>query len=340
MKKLISLMLLLMAATSVAFASVQGNDALSNSNSSQSESANSQSKDTITKSTYTYAVKSPGDTLRLDYYTLAEETAQPRPAFIFAFGGSFKTGDRAAKSYITCFEFLAREGYAVFSIDYRTGLSRPEIAGNISSVETFVGALTQAIDMAVEDLFDATAYVIANAEMFGVDPQQIVASGSSAGAITALQSEYYIANGYEATEVLPENFNYAGVVSFAGAVLSPIAPQWASTPCPIMLFHGDADPTVPFDKVAVDGFGGLYGSQSIANSLRDIDASYCFCIVENANHSVAVTPMKANLFTIMQFLTTQVAARKPLQTTITERVPGSTPAKKDFTLPEYLQNNM
>lgn len=337
-------MLLLLTATSVAFAarhsnSLQPAESATSTVSANTDEATSTAHDAVSVSTYEYAIKD-ADTLRLDCYTIPEKCTQARPAYIFAFGGSFKTGDRAAKQYIPCFEFLAREGYAVFSIDYRTGLSRPEIAGNIDSVETFFGALTRAVDIAVEDLYDATAYVVSNADSFGIDPQQIVISGSSAGAIAALQSEFYIANHHPLAARLPEGFNYAGVVSFAGAILAPGTPQWSSTPCPIMLFHGDADPTVPFSAAAIEGFGGLFGSQSIASSLADKGAAYSFYVIENANHSVATTPMTANLYNIMQFLTSQVANHLPLQTTTTERITGAEPVKKDFTITDYLQNNM
>ena len=112
-------------------------------------------------------------------------------------------------------------------------------AGTLSE-ETFPEAWITTLAMATGDLYDATAYVCDHASAWSVDKTRIVASGSSAGAITVLMGEYGICNGHPlARQKLPQDFNYAGVISYAGAIFDTQEElRWAKTPAPMMLFHG------------------------------------------------------------------------------------------------------
>ena len=77
-------------------------------------------------------------------------------------------------------------------------------AGTLSE-ETFPEAWITTLAMATGDLYDATAYVCDHASAWGVDKTRIVASGSSAGAITVLMGEYGICNGHPlARQKLPQ----------------------------------------------------------------------------------------------------------------------------------------
>ena len=64
-----------------------------------------------------------------------------------------------------------------------------------------------AVDMAVEDLYDATSFIVGQARAWGLDPSAVVASGSSAGAITVLQGEYERCTGSALSRRLPEGYN-------------------------------------------------------------------------------------------------------------------------------------
>ncbi len=76
----------------------------------------------VIKTTVDYDIVG-SDTLRMDCYrTALPEIAEPQPALIFAFGGGFKVGERMSLPYVPYFEFFARQGYSVYSIDYRLGL--------------------------------------------------------------------------------------------------------------------------------------------------------------------------------------------------------------------------
>lgn len=291
----------------------------------------------IHKQTFVFAVKGT-DTLALDKYELpAASGSRPKPVILFAFGGGFKGGNRAESRYLPFFHFLARNGYVVISTDYRTALKGfdPQQA---AGPEGFVKALELAIRTAVEDFFDATRYVADNSEKWNIDANGIIACGSSAGAITALQSEYEICNRTELTRRLPASFRYAGIIAFAGAIASVGKPEFPVAPCPMMLFHGDADKTVPFEK-AVLGDTGLWGSATIAAQLDSIGSPYYFYKIENAGHEVAITPLSNNLYDIIGFLTKMVVKKERLFIRTDEEGIDTPQKRKNFTLEDYLRSN-
>lgn len=131
------------------------------------------------------------DTLSLDKYEFHSTIDSiKKPVILFAFGGGFKGGDKAYKGYISFFHFLARQGFVVVSTDYRTELKNLGTS-NIQSPIDFMQVLQRAIDTAVTDFYDATSFILSHHDAWNINPQQIIACGSSAGAITALQATYY-----------------------------------------------------------------------------------------------------------------------------------------------------
>ena len=134
--------------------------------------------------------------LFLDFYPAADSSVREidghaKPAVIFVFGGGFIGGQRDRSHYRQWIKVLNDEGYPVFSVDYRLGLKGQDTGGL-----KMITATRKAIEIGVEDVFAATAYIIENAGVFGVDPDNLVVSGSSAGAIIALQSEYELCNDF------------------------------------------------------------------------------------------------------------------------------------------------
>lgn len=290
----------------------------------------------VQKTTYLYAIKGE-DSLYVDRYAKADTAMQP--ALIFVFGGGFKGGHRDNEEYAPFFNFMADRGYQVVSIDYRTMLSRIS-PDSLASPMGFVAALQCAIDTAVVDLYDATKFVLGNASIWHVDKEKIVACGSSAGAITVMQGEFYRANGLPIANRLPAGFNYAGVISCSGAIAAPAAPAFKRNPCPIMMFHGDADNVVPFREAAIPGVAGLWGSAAIADALRGQHASFAFTTVENAAHEVAVDAFVDYPYAMEQFMQTQAFGDKPQQVCATISGVNSAPKKKDFTLTDYIRSNI
>ena len=195
------------------------------------------------------------------------------------------------------------------------------------------------INIAVEDLFSATLYVIDNAERWQIDTDNIVTSGSSAGAITVLQAEQNICNRTARAAVLPAGFNYAGVISFAGAIFSTNGnPEWNNQPAPIMMFHGSADRQVPYEKATMLRVG-FYGSKFLSDEFTKQGWPHWFYSINYDSHNVAGTPMFDNLNEIATFLKEFALARRSL-TIKTDETDGELPkCKTKFKIMDYIEAN-
>lgn len=221
-------------------------------------------------------------------------------------------GQRDDPFYTPYFEFLNELGYTAVSIDYRLGLK--DIKKDAKPMD-FIRQLEVSINMAVEDLFDATLFVLQNAKEWNIDPENIIVSGSSAGAVTSLQAEYEICNRSQRASVLPEGFNYKGVMSFAGAIVSiGSKPQWRNAPCPLLLFHGDADTYVPFEKVGALGYY-MYGSNYIVNQIKHLNTPYYFYLAQNDDHFAMAGGAMTKYKEIKRFLKEYIQEGKRLQIT-------------------------
>lgn len=205
-----------------------------------------------------------------------------KPTIIFMFGGGFIHGTRNDKSYSKWFNEMKNDGYRIVSIDYRLGLKGSKKVGIAQ-----VNVLDKAIHMAVEDLFSATSFIIENADELDIDPDNIVISGSSAGAITVMQAEYEICNRTSWAKVLPENFNYAGVMSFSGAILSREGKvDYKERPCPTLMLHGTADKLVPYKQIAVFNLG-FFGGGKLVKRFAKFGFNYNMYHFLDYGHEVA-----------------------------------------------------
>ena len=240
--------------------------------------------------------------LLLDFYKAAPDAgpcadAPRKPLIIHVFGGAFVTGRRDNPDDRIWYRQLADAGYNVAAIDYRLGMKGAEFKANMASLKV----LRNAIQIAVDDLFSATAYLVHNAASLGVDPDKIIVSGSSAGAITALQAEWEICNGMPETQVLPERFNYAGIMAFSGAVFSlKGGVRFPQTPCPVLLFHGTADRIVPYKKISLLGIQ-FAGSDALAKKFAKAGANYQIYRFDGIGHEVAAS-MRRNVPEELRFL--------------------------------------
>ena len=287
-----------------------------------------------------YAVKGT-DSLYMDRYVAEASRETNAPCLIFAFGGGFVGGERDNPAYVPYFEYFARKGYAVVSIDYRLGLretagSRPDPA---DTPEALAERFFAAVDMAVEDLYDATSFIVGQARNTGPRPlgrrsQRIERRGDygPAGRIRTMHGL--------APTLLAEGFRYAGIIAFAGAVLEkgPSGNRLAEKPAPIQLFHGDADCNVPYDSIGTGG-AALYGSFYLSRQFRRMNTSFYFYSVSGAAHEMAVRPMDRNRAEIGIFLDRLVLGREPLMIeTQVERI-GTPATRKKITLSDFIRAN-
>jgi predicted esterase len=274
----------------------------------------------IKKQSFIYAVKD-SEQLGLDIYTSDSfTTTTKKPCVIFVFGGAFIGGHRDARLYNKYFNSLAEHDYAVVSISYRLGLKGMKKISKLSTAP-----LKRAIDMAVDDLFDATDWIVAHADSLGIDTSKIILSGSSAGAITVLEADFERANGKPAAHKLPQHFRYAGVLAFSGAILSYDGRfRYVSPPAPTMLFYGTADKIVPYNKIRFFN-KGMYGSSWIARTCKKQNYPYYIYRAQGLGHEMSVLPMLEQMPRIYDFLDQYVMQKKQLQVDIWYHDPSIKP---------------
>lgn len=219
--------------------------------------------------------------LQLDLFLPEGKTTSAKlPLVIYVHGGGF-SGGLKNDAHSMC-QQLASSGYAAATISYTLYMKNKSFGCD--------GVLTEkikAIQLAVNDLWKATAFFIDHQQRFNLDIKQFYLAGSSAGAETVLHAafwDYNLMNLYGTK--LPPEFKYAGIVAGAGAIMD-LNLITRSKLVPIMLFHGNADDTVPYAtashrscKTNASGWLMLFGSYSIYNRLVELDGTsqlFTFC---------------------------------------------------------------
>lgn len=257
----------------------------------------------IEKTTFEYVTKQ-GQKLYLDrVIDTSIKVAGKRPVLIYSFGGGWETGERNDPLSNVFLQHFASLGYVVISIDYRRFIAEAKAKGEIApdksvaTMDAYMRAYGElymrAIDWGVEDLFDATSYVVRHADEWNVDKDRIVIAGSSAGATNSLVAEYNVANDTVLAQThLPKDFRFAGVVAMAGAFWlrgtgTPL--RFKKKPAPMMFFHGPKDQLVTYDEthVGFSGYGPAYFSRAFAGS----DYPKWFVDVADADHVMSIAPM-------------------------------------------------
>lgn len=198
----------------------------------------SSSAPTPTKANVAYASTSSSQVLDL---WLPPNATGPVPLVIFIHGGAFKGGDKAMEAGNV--QALLDRGYAVATVNYRLSGEAPFPA-------------------AVQDVKAAVRHLRANASTYGINPDQIVAWGESAGG--NLAAMLGVTGGQASSQLDDPSLGNAGVSSAVQAVVDWFGPtdflsmdsQRSSTKCtspeshdpassPESLYVGAAIQTVP-----------------------------------------------------------------------------------------------
>ncbi|PTN10069.1 alpha/beta hydrolase [Mangrovibacterium marinum] len=256
--------------------------------------------DSVVMDTYSYAEKDE-QVLDLDLYQPAFDGAYDRPVLVYIHGGGFAGGARNEAYIVDFCRQMAACGYVVASVDYR--LTR---AGKDTGFgcECPAEEKLNSFQSAVEDVQDATYFLIERWEQFAIDPHQIILAGSSAGAETALNTAFQppYCYGLDSGPV-----SYAGVISMAGAI-PDTSLIYNDSAVPALLFHGTDDELVPYataphhfcDETA-PGYLLLDGSQTIAERLQQLDKPYWFFTLCGVDHQVYRSAMTDYRDEIIQF---------------------------------------
>ena len=232
--------------------------------------------------TYQFADRD-GEKLFIDFYT-PYEVNDSTVCVMFIFGGGFVNGARNEDYIVDYCNKLRDRGFLVASIDYRLGLK-----GVKGLSPTNYKPLAKAVDMAAEDAISALAYLVEYSDELRVNRDRIVLVGSSAGAITALQTDYALCNGFLNSSELPSDFRIAGVVSYSGAVFSTIGKvkYRQHNPAPTMFMHGKEDKLVPYKQMKFFKIGFI-GSSKLAKIFKKNELPYRIQRYEGYGHAVAM----------------------------------------------------
>lgn len=148
--------------------------------------------------------------LLLDVYR-PEDDGVNRPAYLFIHGGGFTGGTKAKPEIVSMANDFASRGWVFFSIDYRTveelgtisGMTEEQVVAHYSGFApsewtrtllagvdepSDIAQLQQGIAMytAQRDARAALRWVVANADIYGINKDFITVGGASAGAITTV----------------------------------------------------------------------------------------------------------------------------------------------------------
>ncbi|RQV65695.1 hypothetical protein DF018_23105 [Burkholderia cenocepacia] len=290
-------------------------------NATQAQIAASHS--TVQRTTYLYATK---DDQKLHLDRLVDGSVKitgKRAVIIFSYGGGWEGGARNDEGFTAGLEHFTSLGYDVIALDYRLGIKIAKERNEITPTNGTEMYL-RAIQWSVEDLFDATSFVLKHADDWNIDKDQIILMGGSSGATNSLVAEYNVANETELARVhLPANFRYAGVISMAGAFwLKANTPlTFKHKPAPIMFFHGAKDQLVTYDEI--EGPFSGYGPLAYFRKFPGPDYPKWFVDYPQGDHIIAGTPMIDSLNEMDAFLEKLVKERQQvsIHTIEEDRVP-------------------
>ncbi|MCV9929033.1 alpha/beta hydrolase fold domain-containing protein [Flavobacterium sp. LS1R49] len=208
--------------------------------------------------------------LDLDLYLPLKKSDKKIPLVIFAHGGGFSGGDRFGEKNFAI--SLAQNGIAVASISYTLYMKDKDFGCSATLLEKI-----KTIQIGVNDMWQATSYLIKTQKVYNIDVSKIFITGISAGAEIAFHAvfwDYEIMNLY--SDNLPTNFKYAGLIGGSGAIMNVDFID-AKNAIPMLLSHGSEDTTVPYAtgshrSCPADsmGFLTLSGSYSVYNRMTSL----------------------------------------------------------------------
>lgn len=245
--------------------------------------------------TYTFAQRDSA--LHLDVHRPATQRADSA-CVVALFGGGFVTGSRDNEYQLMVAHELTQRGFVVVSPDYRLGLTdKAKVASFGKGLSALQRMFQWTIDIATEDCAEAVAWVVAHADALGINPQRIVLTGSSAGAITVAQLDYCRANSLPQAAALPQGWKPAAMVPYSGAVMCKGKPRYSTPPSPTLFMHGTKDKIVAYKRFPPVLSHALWGPNTLYK--RFAKQGYPVWIVrfEGIGHEVAsFLPASADLF--------------------------------------------
>lgn len=246
------------------------------------------------RTTYTYAMRDTA--LRLDVWQ-PEVQRSDKACVISLFGGGFVGGSRDNELQTNIAKLLTARGYTVVCIDYRLGLRDSARVAATRGLGGVQDLFQWTINIATEDCAEACAWVVNHAGELRINPERVVLTGSSAGAITVLQMDWCRANSLPEASALPRGWRPAAVVPYSGAIMSHGKPKYATPPAPTMLMHGTKDKIVAYKRFPKVLSHALYGPTVIYKRMKKQGFPVWIVRFEGIGHEVAsFLPGSVDLF--------------------------------------------
>lgn len=205
-------------------------------------------------------------TLKMDVYQPAGDTAKARPLMIFLFGGGWAVGTKTDGDMVLLSQTFAKKGYVAASIQYRLD---PGLLSNKPAMEVQIANFR-----GMQDAKAAIRFLRAHKADYKIDDTRIFIGGCSAGSFISLAVAFLdakeIPSYIDTNKVggLEGNSGTPGVSSAVNGVIN----NWGAVAdsawllnnnIPVVGFAGTADPQVPFDTR-----GGTCGSACIDRVLK------------------------------------------------------------------------
>ncbi len=249
------------------------------------------------------------DTLAMDLFVPDEITDQLRPVLIYVHGGGFSGGQRDHENHIWFCEYFAKRGWITVTISYHLTMK-----GKSFSCDQPVANKINTLLVSAQNINQATAYLLTQGDRLQMNTDKIVIAGSSAGAEAVIHAAYW---NKSQEEILPNDFQYGGAISMAGALLDD---NWITkdSAIPTALFHGTCDNLVPYGTAPhhycgaeQPGFMMLFGSESIADRLTSIGKGSYLVTDCGGGHEWNVKPIWPDyIYMIEDFLENDVLANQ------------------------------
>ncbi len=185
--------------------------------------------------------------LMLDFYQPNGDVLNKRPLIIYIHGGGFTSGTRKYLHIKNILSRMVLKGYVAASIDYRLDPSF-----------VLYNSTTNRREMtdAMHDAKAAIRFFKANATTYGIDTNQIIIGGESAGAITAMMAAYVDKQSEMSVYPMSNpndptgnsgNSGYSNktkaTLCLCGLILDTSAIEIMDNP--VLVVHGTADPMIP-----------------------------------------------------------------------------------------------
>jgi len=248
-------------------------------------------------------IKGKNQELFMDIYLPKGDTLKQRPVIILGYAGAFLVGSKRNGGMKTLATQFAEFGYVVASIDYRRGYGK-------GKTDDEIGKST--VLRAMQDMKAAIRFFRKDADTdnkYHINPNLIIAGGSSAGAVTALQTGYLkdtvdfkeldfkALGGFEGNS---GNSGYSSKVQYVVSLSGVIGDTaWITkNDAPLLLMHGDEDYFVPYKhgkiKSRTSFFVSLfvphipevesYGSLPISERAKNVGLEHELVVFENKGH--------------------------------------------------------